>query len=92
MPELMDNEENLYGFEISDDLSQFIESHQAGLYYLSDKEAESILLSEPVKFKPNSLIDIGYYTNPMFINEAQDIIVEVGVYEGSVVYLFGDLW
>lgn len=91
MPELIANEENLYGFDISDDLSQFIYSNQAGLWYLSDKEAEPVLLREPVKFKPNPLIDFGYYINPTFINEAQDIIVEVGAYEGSAGYLFCDL-
>ncbi|MGL4337469.1 MAG: hypothetical protein ACRCST_11320 [Turicibacter sp.] len=91
MPVQIASEENLYGYDVSDNLSQFIYSNNDGLWFLESKEAAPVLLREPLKFEPNPLIEFGYYQSPTFINESQDVIVDVGAYEGSAGYVFCEL-
>ena len=91
MPKAIAQEEHLYGFDISDDLSPFVYSNEEGLWYLKDIGAEPTLLRQPVKFEPNPLIEFGSYIQPIFINDGTEIIVDVAAYEASAGYVICDL-
>lgn len=86
MPEVITQEENLYGFDISDDLSQFVYSNEDGLWFLKNIEAEPVLLVQPTKYPDHPLVDSSYYVRPTFINEGKEVIVDEGLYEGSSGY------
>ena len=86
MPEVIAKEENLYGFDVSDDLSQFVYSNEEGLWYWNQDVAESLLLVQPTKYPDHHLADSSYYVMPTFINEGKEVIVDEGLYEGSSGY------
>lgn len=86
MPKVIAQEENLYGFDISDDLSQFVYSNEEGLWFLNNIKVEPVLLVETTKYPDDPLIDSSYYVMPAFINEGKEVIVDEGLYEGSSGY------